>query len=967
MQIAGSVTLSVGALILAGWAAGIEGLITFGFQGKPMTANTAIGFMLCGAAMLGFQTIRKRLCLATPPIIFALVALALAALGEQASDLNLGIDELLFHDPYTIPPLAPGHMAPNAAAGFILTAAALWLLRRPHALERWRPWLLGGLGFSVAMLGTAAVLGYLTGFRGFYSWWQLRAMSVPTSLLFMLQGVTIIGFTFGETGVRWLLGRWLLGGMALGLAFIVAAAVYSRSINEQLSHAAAGVAHTLKIEAKIRQLETAIEGKTVSLQGYIQTDNATLLQRTTQSLSTIRSVLAELRGLAADNAELQTRLDRTEQLINERGEFINRLITGRQSSARGAPAGPDPTLGASLLGEQIRAQLEDVIAYADRLLASQQARAALLRERSSSILPIEILLMTLLTITVLLRLNAEAAEHARHVDQLILSEGLKTSILNSMPSEIALLNPAGVIVAVNEPWLRFARERGAPAESRIGVGANYLDVCSKAIADKEPYAAEARTGIQDVLHGTRAEFQLEYPCPSPTQSYWYLLHATSLQGGVGGALVAHLDITARKQAEEALHKSEAMYRSLLFNLEAGIVVHAPDTSIVMNNTKAAELLGLSDDQLRGKRAIDPAWQFTDKNNTPLTLDHYPVNQVLSTKKPIKNQILGIHRPGETKPVWVLVNGFPERDDQGNITEILISFIDITARKEAEAQIRVLNAELEQRVADRTAELNAANTNIQQLNADLTARASKLEVVNKELESFSYSVSHDLRAPLRAIDGYARMAIEDCAGLLDANGRRQLNVIRDEAQRMSRLIDDLLSFSRISRQQTEPVSIDMHAMAQDVYNELIKLESGRTVQVNLQELPAAEGTPAMIRQVWVNLISNALKFTRKRPVATIEIGAQVDANGEWVYHVKDNGAGFDMRHVDKLFGVFQRLHNQPDFEGTGVGLALVQRILQRHGGRIWAEAEVDKGACFYFTLPLPTAAPVPAMAMAGDSK
>jgi light-regulated signal transduction histidine kinase (bacteriophytochrome) len=341
--------------------------------------------------------------------------------------------------------------------------------------------------------------------------------------------------------------------------------------------------------------------------------------------------------------------------------------------------------------------------------------------------------------------------------------------------------------------------------------------------------------------------------------------------------------------------------------------------------------------------------------------------VLNAKKPIKNQILGIHHPGETKPTWVLVNGFPERDDQGNITEILISFIDITARKEAEAQIRVLNAELEQRVADRTAELNAANTNIQQLNADLTARATKLEVVNKELESFSYSVSHDLRAPLRAIDGYARMAIEDCAGLLDDNGRRQLNVIRDEAQRMSRLIDDLLAFSRISRQQTEPVLIDMHALAQDAYNELIKAETERTVQLNLLELPAAEGTPAMIRQVWVNLISNALKFTRKRPVATIEIGAQADAHGEWVYHVKDNGAGFDMRHVDKLFGVFQRLHNQPDFEGTGVGLALVHRILQRHGGRIWAESEMDQGACFYFTLPHPPTVKVSAPVMAGDSK
>ena len=281
--------------------------------------------------------------------------------------------------------------------------------------------------------------------------------------------------------------------------------------------------------------------------------------------------------------------------------------------------------------------------------------------------------------------------------------------------------------------------------------------------------------------------------------------------------------------------------------------------------------------------------------------------------------------------------------------VLWLFAVIRQRKRAELALSKLSATLEQRVQDRTAELQTANANILKLNDDLNSRATKLEAVNKELEAFSYSVSHDLRAPLRAIDGYARMVTEYMFDRLDDEGRRLLHVISDEAKRMSRLIDDLLAFSRISRQQTEPVTINMHALAQEIYNELIKDEASRTVKFELQELPAVPGTPAMIRQVWVNLISNALKFTRKRPDATIQIGAQLGADGMWVFHVKDNGAGFDMRHVNKLFGVFQRLHNNADYEGTGVGLALVHRIVQRHGGRIWAEAEVDKGACFYFTL------------------
>jgi light-regulated signal transduction histidine kinase (bacteriophytochrome) len=178
----------------------------------------------------------------------------------------------------------------------------------------------------------------------------------------------------------------------------------------------------------------------------------------------------------------------------------------------------------------------------------------------------------------------------------------------------------------------------------------------------------------------------------------------------------------------------------------------------------------------------------------------------------------------------------------------------------------------------------------------------------------------------------------------------LGVIRSEAQRMGRLIDDLLAFSRLGRQPIESARIDMRALAQEVFDELAAAEPDRKIQLDLHPLPPGLGTQAMIRQVWINLIGNAIKFTKDREIAVIDIGAVEDESGGTVYYIKDNGVGFDMRYVDKLFGVFQRLHTQQEFTGTGVGLALVQRIIQRHGGRVWAEAEVNHGATFYFTLP-----------------
>ena len=251
-------------------------------------------------------------------------------------------------------------------------------------------------------------------------------------------------------------------------------------------------------------------------------------------------------------------------------------------------------------------------------------------------------------------------------------------------------------------------------------------------------------------------------------------------------------------------------------------------------------------------------------------------------------------------------------------------------------IAMFQARLLARLRDHAAELEAT----------VRKRTEALEAANKELESFSYSVSHDLRAPLRAVDGYARMLEEDYAARLDDEGRRLLAVVRQSSVRMGRLIDDLLAFSRLGRQQPAKQLVDMTELARDVVTEL---RNGAAASVELGALPSARADRALIRQVWTNLVGNALKYSGKRADARVEIGGRQDG-GESVYWVRDNGVGFDMRYADKLFGVFQRLHRADEFDGTGVGLAIVQRVVARHGGRVWAEAKPGEGACFHFSLP-----------------
>ena len=301
-----------------------------------------------------------------------------------------------------------------------------------------------------------------------------------------------------------------------------------------------------------------------------------------------------------------------------------------------------------------------------------------------------------------------------------------------------------------------------------------------------------------------------------------------------------------------------------------------------------------------------------------------INNAIEHGKPYDLELDMVTECGNHKWVRTLGEAIMEN---GEVVKLWGSFQDITERKRVEEEIRQLNVELEQRVDMRTAELAAAN---------------------RELEAFSYSVSHDLRAPLRAIDGFSQVLLEDYADRLDAQGLDSLTRVRSATVRMGQLIDDMLSLSRVTRAEINRSDVDLSTMAVEVLHDLQTGEPGRHVAISIQPGLQVEGDSQLLRIALVNLLSNAWKYTGRQETPYIEMGA-MESNGDKVFYVKDNGAGFDMAYADKLFGPFQRLHAESEFPGTGVGLATVQRIVRRHGGRVWAEAAVDQGATFYFTL------------------
>ena len=437
------------------------------------------------------------------------------------------------------------------------------------------------------------------------------------------------------------------------------------------------------------------------------------------------------------------------------------------------------------------------------------------------------------------------------------------------------------------------------------------------------------------------------------------------QGEVLGVFAAARDITERKKAEEALSSSKAFLNSVIEMSPESLWVSDSEGTMIRVNQACRDLFGLKDEEVVGKYNLFKDNLLEEQGFMPLVEDVFRKGEIARfTIDYNLPRVEHVTIAGATPRIVDVVIA-PIKDMYGKVTNAIVQHKDITKSKPAEqekakraAELVIANKELtfqNEEKAKRAAELIIAIKELVFQNEEKAKRAAELiiankelEAINKELESFAYSVSHDLRTPLRSIDGFSHALLDDYKDKLDDQGADYLQRVRDSSQRMGQLIDDLLNLSRITRGVIQREPVDLSLMARKICSELQKNTPERQAEFVIASGIIVNADKHLMNVVLENFLNNALKFTSRHPSAIIEFGTKV-VDGKNAYFIKDNGAGFDMRYTGKLFAPFQRLHSMGEFPGTGIGLATIQRIIRKHGGNVWAEGEVEKGATFYFTL------------------
>jgi PAS domain S-box-containing protein len=702
----------------------------------------------------------------------------------------------------------------------------------------------------------------------------------------------------------------ILAGFLTALSLLVIGGGYTYRTAVEFEASVERVAHTQEVRATLAALYGSLSGAELAQRDYLLTGDAAPRSEYQRLTADVQRNMADLSQLIHDDALQQRNFAALNVSIAGRlhvmASGLNANDTVGLSAARAVLA-----LGrTSNSTEEVRQLIERMDRAELHYLAEQQTAAGTVRRTTLASLLVTLAAAFALFIALFRGIHREMMARRDAEGALRASDRYNRSIVDSSPDCLAVITLDARLCQMTPQGRRLMDVEDFSAIENT----DWLAFWTGA----ERLAAQQ--ALDEARRGSAGRFQGYCPTRKGVPKWWdvIVMPIVGANGEAERLLAVARDISDVKRTETNLLEANRFLDSLIENLPLMVAVKdAATLNFVRQNRAFERLVGCSRDELIGKNArnfftAEDADFITAKDREALEEGRL----VDIPEQPIHTRDLGVRIFHTMK--------MPIGDRDGRPQYLLSIWLDITERKLAEQAIHELNAALE-------------------------AKASQLEASNRELESFSYSVSHDLRAPLRAIDGFALMIEEDYGERIDAEGRRYLSVIRENSRRMGALIDSLLAFSRLGRLPVVTREVNVEALVREVFDEVLLAHDACQPRVELGPLPAVRGDRALLRQVWMNLVSNAVKYSSKAARPWIEVRGHRDAQ-ENLYSIRDNGVGFDMEYAEKMFGVFQRLHRADEFTGTGVGLAIVHRVVTKHGGRVWAEGKVDEGAVFSFALP-----------------
>ncbi|WP_148662873.1 PAS domain-containing sensor histidine kinase [Scytonema hofmannii] len=903
-KVTSAITIFVGCIVLIGWTLDINLLKSVLPELLSMKANTAIAFLLAGVSLwhsiLGEQK-RKSSFVARLTAI-AVSSIGLLTLCQYILGWNLRIDELLFKDlPNALDTSHPGRMGVNTALNFVLSGVALWLLgQRTNRSD----YLSQGSSIVVALISLQTIIGYIYGVRNFYH------LGVYTTSMALHTALTFVA-------------------LCVGVLYIRPNTGFMRTITSELN---GGAIARLWIPA-VLILPLILGWLTLLGQTAKQYDAAFSVSLLVVLLDGI------FLGLIWQNAKFLNQLDSTrqkaEKALRESEERYRLLVENvPQLVWTSQPNGFIEYFNQRWL-DYTGLQLHQTLGWDWQQVVHPEDLPGVLESWTTG-------LRTGNRVEAQYRLRRFDGVYRWHIVQalpLCDSNGTITKWFGTC-TDIDDRKRAEIALRQSESRLRFFVE-----SDLIGIISSDIHGRLKEVNDaflsivgytRKDFLVERLEGkdltppeFLPLDEAALAEAKVK-GSSSPYEKAYIRKDGTRVPVLVGCTIVGEqqeeaiafvLDISELKRTQAALTESEKRFRHVTDTAPMMVWMSGRDKLCNYFNKPWLEFTGRTMEMETGNGWLEGLH--------PEDLQHCLETYMSAFDARLRFQMEYRLRRFDGKYRWLFDIGVPRLTPEGEFLGYIGSCIDIEDRKQTEAQMRQINETLEERVKKRTVQLESAN---------------------RELESFSYSVSHDLRAPLRHITGFVDLLQKRLAETsLDETSQHYLDIITEATKQAGKLIDDLLTFSRVGRSEMRHTNVDMNLLLREVQRDLLPETKNRKISWQIESLPQVHGDPSMLRLVLRNLLENAIKYSKTRSLAEITVGC-ISEEQEVVFFVRDNGIGFDMRYVHKLFGVFQRLHSDPQFEGTGVGLANVQRIVHRHGGRVWAESEIEKVTTFYFALP-----------------